>query len=435
MISEEELAELRGKEAAMAEQQGELMGEVRRLRQLVEETRETRKRIASARQMAADEEKKAQKEIAKLQKKRNSAEEKMRAVQEKGKTGFSLNTIKLATDEMKLNSGQEKLAKVTAKLEGMEEQLARAKEAEAKAGEEVDAFESYCARMEEMARQLTPCARMMMRIVDLEGELARLSAQESVASRQSVQLGAMIEVYERAISEKRRKLEESVGVIEPNKGMLVTMSALLRNKTDEIEVMKERATGLEEDVARETAAQASIREEIEAMKREFGEYEKSSNETIKGLSRNFEEELREASETAAIEVHKRKTLISQLEQQLGNVRTGIATRPIDQSDVRKLTEQLEAEWKNHQIACDQYQKGKARIEKLRVVLDHKLEVIKDLEEWCPLTSKPKVSPGLNEFMFLFDVVFTRNREMAQQLNLITSELEHLQAEHDQLTCM
>ena len=434
MISEEELAELRSKEAAMAEQQGELMGEVRRLRQLVEETKETRKRIASVKQITADEEKKAQKEIAKLQKKRNSTEEKMRAVQEKGKTGFSLNTIKLATDEMKLKTSQEKLTKVRAKLEGMEEQLVRAKEAETKVSDEVEAFESYCARMEEMAKQVTPCARMMMKIVDLEGELARLSKQESMANRQSVRIGAMIEVYERAISEKRRKLEESVGVIEPNKGMLVTMSALLKNKMDEIEMMKERVKGLEEDAARETAAQSSIRKEIDAMKQEFSEYEKSCNETIKGLSMNFEEEIREASEKAAIEVHKRKTLISQLEQQLGNVRTGIATKPIDQSDVCKLTDQLEAEWKNHQIASDQYQKGKTRIEKLRVILDHKLEVIKDLEEWCPLSSKPKVSPGLNEFMFLFDVVFTRNREMAQQLNLITTELEHLQAEHDQLTC-
>ena len=158
------------------------------------------------------------------------------------------------------------------------------------------------------------------------------------------------------------------------------------------------------------------------------EYQKAADEKLRAMSMNFDEKEHEISETSSIEVNKKRILVNELEQKLGNLRTGIATRSRDHQDVTKLTEQLEMEWKNHQLACEEYQKGKSRIEKLRVILDHKLEVIKDLEEWCPLSSKPKVAPGLDEFMFLFDVVFTRNRELAQQLNLVQSELAALKNE-------
>ena len=109
----------------------------------------------------------------------------------------------------------------------------------------------------------------------------------------------------------------------------------------------------------------------------------------------------------------------------------LETRSKDPS-ISSFSEKLESVWSGHQTVLDNYHKWQERLEKDRVILEKKLKVISELNELCPSSSKVKTEPGVKEFLFLFDVVYTQNRDMEKDLRLLIKEKENLENENQQL---
>jgi hypothetical protein len=103
---------------------------------------------------------------------------------------------------------------------------------------------------------------------------------------------------------------------------------------------------------------------------------------------------------------------------------------LDKHEVENLIRRLEREWSEHDKQITEWTRVQDRLESFRLVLERKLKVIEDLKKYP--NSKMNMSKGLDEFLWLYDVVFVQNRDMEHDLGILTKELKDLEMENGEL---
>jgi chromosome segregation ATPase len=192
----------------------------------------------------------------------------------------------------------------------------------------------------------------------------------------------------------------------------------------EISIRVQKINGeIERQVADANGARTAVLEAERALR--------ESADAEEAALRAFEEESERAksgTDLGMIEIAKKKALIAQLERKLEDMRADLVKQQEEGPRAAELRGRLAKEMREREIAQEEYAQGKEHVVGLRTLLELKERVIEDLSKWCPLNSKIKVRPGLDELRFVFDVALTRNRDMAGDLQVLVHEMNALQAE-------
>jgi hypothetical protein len=182
-----------------------------------------------------------------------------------------------------------------------------------------------------------------------------------------------------------------------------------------------------DDVDRERAKLDAVRDETEHAKSSFLEFAQRKSDYLRSLDADSFPAVKSELENSEIQLAKKKALVAELQRKLDEWCTVVS-----QEKLPLLTVSLESELGERQIVLDGYENKRAEMDRLRMVLDRKLRIIDELEKAFPLAAKVKTTKGIDEFAFIYDVVFTRNRDLAHDLQLATQELTQLELENREL---
>jgi vacuolar-type H+-ATPase subunit I/STV1 len=175
----------------------------------------------------------------------------------------------------------------------------------------------------------------------------------------------------------------------------------------------------------------AIWSEIHRLRAEQAEWTKRSFQIISDLEREIAR-MSIVGDEGRLEIDKKLEQLDQLNEKLEEAKEEIVQKQLALAGVIELKERLENEQNEKRDTAEAYTAGKAHVARVSLLLDRKQRVIADLEKWCPLDSKVKVKPGMDEFLFLFDVIWTRNRDVAADLQAVTRELSALETENGYL---
>ncbi|OHT05663.1 hypothetical protein TRFO_05773 [Tritrichomonas foetus] len=394
-----------------------------------------RKQILNIKQSIRDEEKSFQKETLSLKKKIIKLSTKISETELKteAKIGLNLNSVKLTTLQVSYKASVDKLYKVDQKLADFKEQSKDIIYFNQEIDKKIENLEEYCNKMEGIMSNLIPLPQILLQIADLESEVSTLKDHIKFVKHQIPARKMTIEELKTSISIMTQKLDDILN--EEEAPLAEVMPDLYKVKIDELNqiIQKIREINQENEELKLNSSNYKIQ-----TKEIFQNNEKekndllSKNESLQHLCRNLENQINSHKGNAQMQIVKMKQLEIQLLQKIKKKQKEILKERAENPDLKDLSVVLEKKWSEHQLALDTYMKGKDKLEKDRVILDHKIRVIKDLNEWCPISAKVKTNPGIEEFMLVYDRVFTQNRDMANDLQLLSREKSDLEGEKKQL---
>jgi chromosome segregation ATPase len=341
------------------------------------------------------------------------------------KRAFSLGAVRLSADETRLSSLCEKLARTTKRVIDLEEETQSKRQCEVEITALCERVEGFCARAYGLSSRVKVMNRVVMNLVDLESEV------EEFAPR----MGGLSDEFELFCEEKmgfERELEVLCERCAELRGEDEKRERSLEDKIGELNGYGPELEMIEKEVCAELAQANGIREETRALQSGGLEWHRERMLELEKLGNEISRLSSEPDE-GGIEVAKKLALREQLERKVTELRHSARWQQFDNPRITELMEELEGVKDERDVAADEYATGRLRLFQLREQLERKERAIKDLSSWCPLYSKVKVRPGMEEFLFLYDVVLTRNRDLASDLNTLTQEIRELEAEHTGLT--
>ena len=391
-----------------------------------------RKQILFVQQQLREEEKSNTKETISIQKRIAKLKKKIESYEKVDmKMEISLNTVKLTTLQVSLKSNTEKLYRVDQKYAELKEQTRDYSTFDKDIDLKIAEQEKICYKMDIISKNLGAFAPLIMNIIDLEGRFKMLD-EHVRGTLESISIKS-IELQE--LKTKRSVQMQHLEDIYSDDSLDEVIPGLYSIKVSELSNLIASMQDVNNDQANQNKVLSEIKnqtnQDLKAFEIMKNDYEKKKN-NIDSQIKSINTESKRYSEEAKTRMIKMKQLSKELKQKINEQKTQILRKRSEDPDLSNLTSVLENKWREHQQALDKYQKGKQKLEKKRVILDNKLKVIEDLNELCPLKSKVKTTPGTEEFMFLYDVVYTQNRDMGNDLNLLSKEENKLLTENDKL---
>lgn len=386
------------------------------------------RRIINLKRYMQDEIKNNEYEINKLNKKISKTKSKITQFEApKLKKVMSLNTVKLTALEISYNTATEKLFKVDQKYAALKE-LLQDKDIESNDLDElINQYQPFIDRLNRINSQLDQIRHWHLSLIDLESQLAFLQGEtEKIRSKTEFK---KIELNELKTQKhlSNQFLKDCELDLQDNSSIVDFSSTLEENQR----VLSElRSINLQ--LFQEQTVLAKIKFELNETSKSF---QNEKTVLLKTLS-NFDfhnQSLIDQFETIEskhkTKIKKKEQLATQLLQKIKDLQNSIGKARSQDSSLGQYSQTLEEQWEARQFLLDGYQNEMKRLEKNRVILEHKISVIKDLNEWCPLESKVKTTPGIEEFLFLYDVVYTQNRDMSHDLQILIKEMNEVEKEN------
>jgi chromosome segregation ATPase len=332
----------------------------------------------------------------------------------------------LSPERFAHSHGQEKVASLSQKIDDLAAKTESGRESEREMDLRIEVLEQYCGRLDRIAKKI-PCAmRLILPVADLESERCALEENRLGVCAELGEIGVTrvrLEGSWRALSEafvEVTKRAEALG------SELESWESVLASKFADLRATSMLVHAADIELQKECAAVVEVQAEVARQREAFAQWETLQRAVESELEAEVTEMI--TPEVGGIELSKKKALIAQLEHKLGETRESLLRQRGEDPQLTDLNDKLMGEGDALLEAEKEYARGKQRIETLRSRLDLKERVIQDLGKWCPLGSKIKVRPGIDELLFVYDVALTRNRDMAAQLQVLRQEQAELEAE-------
>ena len=373
------------------------------------------------------EEKKLNKQIEKCKKKINGFEK------SEVKKVMSINTVKLTALEVSLNTNVEKMLKIDTKLaeikENAKDKIFFIQEMDKK----IATLEENITNYDILSNTITNVPHFNLLLDDLESQISSTKAHLSNSHKEISNL--KIELEE--LKTQKAILQQQVDDFELDSGVPLTsvMPNLYSLKMTEIKQLISQSQDINYRYNHATNELNEVRNKIKDDAEDFIQQKQKLNETIQKLNNelsSLSSQFDNSITNHKTQITKTKQLQQQLESKIKDMQNSILETRSKDPSISSFSEKLESVWSGHQTVLDNYHKWQERLEKDRVILEKKLKVISELNELCPSSSKVKTEPGVKEFLFLFDVVYTQNRDMEKDLRLLIKEKEDLENENQQL---
>lgn len=175
----------------------------------------------------------------------------------------------------------------------------------------------------------------------------------------------------------------------------------------------------------EEARADGVRSEIDALRRQTREEEtalRSRLEKCQEARRSFPARMQAAKADGATLVHKKKSLVEQLEKKLDDMRHDLVARQSNTPTVQRLTAELEREWMDHQRLLDICERKTAAMHKKEIDLQRTHIAIEEIRRKWPAHGAVKAKRGFGELEFLYEESLTHNRQMGIDLAAVTEDV-------------
>jgi hypothetical protein len=422
MITRQEYGKLQVSRDRLLEKQRKIKAEIETGERETAEMQTIAARLSAIRREADDESHRCHAELAQLrhQVEKANGERKF----------FNFDGVKASFfgfDQHKLVSGRVRLTELAAEIRKIADRISAHLQAERELDAETAALERYCHRCDRISKKIPSAMRILLRVVDCESDLsgiqkARVCQNGHFTERSSE--SAALERERSELSAKHEALARNHGAIACE---LESWELLIGSKFADLKAMSALIQKVNGEIESECESEAAARTAAARGRAEFAEWSQHHSDLWREVDAEVAE-LRASPDVGGIEVGKKRALIAQLEHKLEELRSAVMRQRGEAPQVARLNARLEDEVRERQLAEEEYARGKERIERLRKTLELKERVIEDLGRWCPLQSKVKVRPGIEELLFVYEVALTRNRDMAGNLQVLTQEIGGLEAE-------
>lgn len=396
---------------------------------------EIRQRIDDIKLLNEDDQNSYQKEQKKLMKQIDKIKKKINGFEKtEVKKVMSINTVKLTALEVSLNTSVDKMIKTDNKLaelkENSKDKIFQIQEMD----KNIENLEKFVSKYETISNSITNThLNINFLLVDLESHVTTLQYHITNTRQRTSDLKVTLDelitqkaIQQQQIEDFEQDSETPLTTVMPNLYSLkMTEINQLISECQEFDFQNNKAINKLNEI------RSQIKQEEEA----FKEQKKGLLETIQKLnddSNSILSQIENSKTQHKTQIIKTKQLQEQLKLKIKDMQNAILKTRSKDPSISTISEKLEKEWSNHQATLDVYQKWQNRLEKDRVILEKKIKVIAELKELCPLNSKVKTEVGVQEFLFLFDVAYTQNRDMGKDLQLLMKEKEELEKENKEL---
>jgi chromosome segregation ATPase len=336
---------------------------------------------------------------------------------------FKTDSDKLTSDENQLAISREKLDKLIEQLAISTAEMQTQKDSEDSVDRDLSIVEEYCFRISEIGDRLQDIREFSFYFADLESELfSQIYEREAIAA-QMLLLRSEEELFLQTVEQSKAKLEALMKEFDDNKPAMEILN-VFPEKVDELKAVSAELQSIHQEFRIEMPKATEIRSNIHTLLSNQSQW---CNEKLDVLGDLDREILRLSSfpEHGNLEIAKKLVKLNELERKLEDERQKLIRKQSNDPNVAELRANLEREENDKKEIAAEYMTGKAHVAHLSLLLDRKQRVISDLDRWCPLNSKVKIRPGIDEFFFIYDVILTRNRDVANDLQIITQELSRL----------
>ena len=396
---------------------------------------EIRQRIDDIKSLNEDDQNSYQKEQKKLIKQIDKIKKKINGFEKtEVKKVMSINTVKLTALEVSLNTSVDKMIKTDTKLaelkENSKDKIFQIQEMD----KNIENLEKFVSKYETISNSITNThLNINFLLVDLESHVTTLQYHITNTRQRTSDLKVTLDelitqkaIQQQQIEDFEQDSETPLTTVMPNLYSLkMTEINQLISECQEFDFQNNKAINKLNEI------RSQIKQEEEA----FKEQKKGLLDTIQKLnddSNSILTQIENSKTQHKTQIIKTKQLQEQLKLKIKDMQNAILKTRSKDPSISTISEKLEKEWSNHQATLDVYQKWQNILEKDRVILEKKIKVIAELKELCPLNSKVKTEVGVQEFLFLFDVAYTQNRDMGKDLQLLMKEKEELEKENKEL---
>lgn len=396
---------------------------------------EIRQRIDDIKSLNEDDQNSYQKEQKKLIKQIDKIKKKINGFEKtEVKKVMSINTVKLTALEVSLNTSVDKMIKTDNKLaelkENSKDKIFQIQEMD----KNIENLEKFVSKYETISNSITNThLNINFLLVDLESHVTTLQYHITNTRQRTSDLKVTLDelitqkaIQQQQIEDFEQDSETPLTTVMPNLYSLkMTEINQLISECQEFDFQNNKAINKLNEI------RSQIKQEEEA----FKEQKKGLLDTIQKLnddSNSILSQIENSKTQHKTQIIKTKQLQEQLKLKIKDMQNAILKTRSKDPSISTISEKLEKEWSNHQATLDVYQKWQNILEKDRVILEKKIKVIAELKELCPLNSKVKTEVGVQEFLFLFDVAYTQNRDMGKDLQLLMKEKEELEKENKEL---
>jgi hypothetical protein len=343
---------------------------------------------------------------------------------------FSLtDKSKLTDDEERLAAWRERHAKLAHVVESGESRLVARGAFLGRIHEQIKPLSAYCRFYQRLLPRVPGLSGFWLTMVDLESEVSSLGGMSEDDKRRSVELAKEVERLMPQNAELEVEFASVCRALESVTEEVDWWNRLLESKFTDLEstaALLDEMCGRDE---RELEQAAAVRDGVVRQWSEFAAWTREREAYMVSIAEQAAAGHALERDVIGIELTKKRNLVAQLQHKLDTIRAAAARQRLADGCIDELNDRLEREWRERQIAEDAYYTGKTTIEGLRVVLDQKVKVIDDLQINYALGTKPNAKPGVPEFMFVFDVVYTQNRNRAADIQVLAQEISEFEAEN------
>lgn len=433
MISREDYETLLPKLDSMKEKNSKLKTQISEERVHKEEIPLIRKSLSKIKEKIVKDEDKFRKEMKATQKKIDSMKDKPA----EGKKSFSINnmksTVQLTTQKMLLSTNQEKLSKSESKIAKLEHSIQNLEALEKPIDEQIEEIEGKMENLDKYLSKIPSAPHLFLEINDLISTQQYFKDVHQLLVKKQERMQKTCESNEEDIKKSNDEIEKLRSELKEINDYIIECRVQADTMNDDSKQKQVDFRNVEDQVVDLTKQKMEITEDIEKIKNE-------GKETITELNRKYEiinEEVKKLSLNASMEetnrqILKKKTIIDQLKLKIKQQRNQLSEEISGFVDVDRLNIALSEEIKLRQIEKENWKSHLKKLENNRQTLSRKLAMIEELNRISPPGAKIKAEKGMKEFLIIYELAFVQNRDMAQDIRIITSELASVEAEHQQL---
>ena len=434
MTTDDDIAVLKNAISTKQSERAELQRQIQSEINIYCEIDETRQNINDLKILIEDDLNVYQKEVKKLMKKKEKYNKKINEFEKtEVKKVMSINTVKLTALEVSLNTNVEKMMKIDNKLAEMKENFKDKIFAIQEMDNEISNLEEKLTNYDVLNNTITHTPHLNLLILDLESRISSTQDHISKTQRKISNLNVTLDELRTQKAIQQQRLDDFE--LDSELPLISVMPNLYSLRMTEIKDLISQSHEINYKYTQATNKLNEIRSKKKEEEENFLLKKKSLLETIKELDNKYNDLSLQIENTATLhktQITKTKQLQQQLELKIKDLQNSILQMRSKDPSISSISQKLENVWSGHQNVLDIYHGWQDRLEKDRVILEKKIKVIKELNELCPLSSKVKTEPGVKEFLFLFDVVYTQNRDMEKDLRILIKEKEELEKENQNL---
>jgi chromosome segregation ATPase len=420
MISREELQILQEKLTQLSKRKSDLEASIRTKSEFKKNLPELRQKIEVLSRENEAEEERQMDELAEAQAERK----KLRSIDSV--------TPKLAEAEETLSGLQEKHDRVSVSLEELTATDTSNQAQITPLSTQLRKTKAFFARIEKVGGKLPPLSPMILRLEDLEDTKAQLTALLERSLVEIPRLAAKIEGKTGKIQMRKLELHRRDSEVDSWHHSIDQAKLQVASIFGQLEKLSiQRQT----DNARLKMETDQALAEREAMDRKSAEWKAESAKLEGRLAAekagldSVPDQIQAAYDDGETLLHKKKSMLEQLEKKLDEVRQNLLRRQAEDPTVQKLTAHLESEWVEHHRLFETAERRERKLQNTQDDLKRVSIAIQEAQRLWPADGKVKRKKGVPELEAIYEEALTDNRNLGMEVAFLDDEVSVLEDIH------